>query len=246
MKISAVIAAYNEEKNIKRCLDSLSFASEIIVIDSMSTDKTVKICRAAGAKVYSVKFKSFSQVKGLGLKKAKGDYIFVIDADEAASAMLAAKLGEIAAKGGPADAYEIKRENFFLGRVIRHCGWGKDYQIRFFKNGKARYDGKIVHENLIVRGVKGRIQEPILHYTYPDSASYFEKVNRYTSLQAVQDINKMAFLKMLYAPFFRFFRMYFLKLGFLDGFRGFILCVYSGFTDFIRFAKAVELKRLRK
>lgn len=246
MKISAVIAAYNEEKNIKRCLDSVSFASEIIVIDSMSTDKTAKICRLAGAKVYPVKFKSFSQVKGLGLKKAKSEYVFVIDADEAASPQLASCLKALAENGGSADAYEIKRENFFLGKVIRHCGWGRDYQIRFFKKGKARYDGKIVHENLVVDGVLGRIDEPLLHYTYPDSASYFEKVNRYTTLQAARDVNKMPLLKMLYAPFFRFFRMYFLKLGFLDGFRGFILCIYSAFTDFIRFAKAVELKRRRK
>lgn len=246
MKISVVIAAYNEEKNIKHCLDSLSFASEIIVIDSMSTDRTVKICRAAGARVFSVKFKSFSQVKELGIKKAKCDYVFIIDADEVVSAPLAKKLNEIAVKGGIADAYEIKRQNFFLGKAIRYCGWGRDYQTRFFKRGKAHFDGKIVHENLIVSGSTARLEEPIFHRTYPDSASYFEKANRYTSLQAQQDAKKMPFLKMLYAPFFRFFRMYFLKLGFLDGFHGFILCVYSAFTDFIRFAKAVELNRRNK
>ena len=120
------------------------------------------------------------------------------------------------------------------------------FLIRFFEKGRARFDGKIVHENLTVSGSTAKIEEPIFHYTYPDSASYFEKANRYTELQAMQDKDKIPFLKLLYAPFLRFFRMYFLKLGFLDGFHGFILCVYSGFTDFIRFAKAVELKRAKK
>jgi lipopolysaccharide heptosyltransferase II len=242
MKISAVVITFNEEKNIDRCLKSLDFLDEIIVVDSQSSDNTLKIALKYTKKIFTKKFTGFSETKQFGVDKASGEWILVIDADEEVSVNLKKKLLQIANEDNSSDGYYVKRETFFLGRKIRHCGWGNDYQLRFFKKQKGKYDGKIVHESIKVNGQTDRIKAPLFHYSYPDSKTYFEKMNRYTSLQAVQNKKKFLYFKLFFNPFFKFFKMYFLKFGFLDGMQGFILSLYSGFSEFIKFAKMIEYK----
>ncbi|HDQ25674.1 MAG TPA: glycosyltransferase family 2 protein [bacterium] len=239
-KLSVVIAALNEEKNIGRALKSASFADDIVIVDSGSTDNTVKAAKKYTSRIYRAEFRGFSAVKGMGTAKAKGDYILVLDADEEITAALKNKIKAILGEKKPFDGYAVKRVNFFLGGEIKYCGWGNDYQVRLFKNGAGRFDGRQVHENIIVRGLMGKIEEPLLHYTYPDSSSYFIKMNRYTTLAARPGRGPAAVVGMVFAPFLKFFRMFFLKRGFKDGMRGFILCVYSGISEFVKYAKEAE------
>lgn len=243
MSISAVIATLNEEKNLKKCLASLDFVNEIIIVDSGSADKTVEIAKKFTKKIFFTDFKGFSQIKQYGIEKAKCDWILIIDADEEVSDNLKQKLLEIDKKVNNISGFYIKRETFFLGKKIKHCGWGKDYQLRFFKKNKGIFNGKIVHESLNVQGRIEYIDFPLYHYSYPDVKSYFEKMNRYTSLQAKQKIENFLLLKMIFKPFFKFFKMYFLRLGFLDGIHGLILSLFSAFSEFVKYGKMLEIKK---
>jgi len=243
MKISATIATYNEEKNLERCLKSLSFADEIIIVDSNSTDKTIKIAKKYTNKLFFLKFSNFSAIKNFAISKAKCEWILSIDADEEVSSALKDGIVKVVNDANAADGYEIRRETIFLGRLIRHCGWGKDYQIRLFKKSMGAFNGRMVHESVEITGGIKKIEEPIIHYSYPDSYAYFSKMNRYTSIQAKERQKGILILRMMFAPFFKFFRMYILKTGFLDGLQGFVLCMYSGFSEFVKFSKMLEKKK---
>ncbi|MCE5301243.1 MAG: glycosyltransferase [Spirochaetia bacterium] len=239
MKISANVVTFNEQKNIERCLKSIAFCDEIVIADSRSTDKTITICRKYTKKIFSMDFTGFSAVKNACIDRSKGEWVLSVDADEEVTPEL--KQAILACvNSGTADGYYIKRNTMFLGRRIKHCGWNRDYQLRLFKRSKGRFNGKPVHEAVEVKGATAKIDEPLLHYSYPDSHTYFTKMNRYTTLQAKEKQKKFPLLRILTAPFLKFFRMYFLKLGFLDGFRGFILSIYSGFSEFIKFSKMWE------
>ncbi|PKL91556.1 MAG: lipopolysaccharide heptosyltransferase II [Candidatus Goldiibacteriota bacterium HGW-Goldbacteria-1] len=246
MKISANITAFNEEANIARCLKSLSFADEIIVtLDSRTTDQTEKIARKFTSRVYKKTFSGFSDIKQFCLSKSKYEWVFVIDADEEVSPALAEEI-KSKIKNTVVPGYVIKRDTFFLGRQIKHCGWGKDYQLRLFKKKSGGYDGRTIHESIKLNGAPGRIDAPLYHYSYPDSTSYFSKLNTYTTLQAEAKQKKFLLLRMVLSPFIKFFRMYFLKAGFADGLQGFILCVYSGFSEFVKFSKMWEERKKGK
>jgi lipopolysaccharide heptosyltransferase II len=246
MKISATVVTRNESLNIERCLKSLSFCAEIIVVDSHSSDNTVALAKKYTKKIFSAEFTGFSDVKNLAIEKARGPWILSVDADEEISPALREKILDVARSKNSLNGYFIKRSDFFLGRLIRRCGWDRDYQLRLFKKSRGAFDGKTVHESVAIDGSAGRIEEPILHYSYPDSRTYFEKMNRYTSLQAAEKRVLFPLAGMCFAPIFKFLKMYFIKAGFLDGRQGFILSVYSGFSEFVKFAKMAFIKRENK
>jgi|GEM_PF-87443 len=238
--ISAAIITLNESQNIARLIKSLFFCDEIIVMDTGSTDNTVSIAKQMGAKVKSIVFKGFSDAKNKAINACGGEYILSVDADEEITRELAGEIKRIVSSGSALDGYYIKRETFFLGRVIRHCGWGNDYQLRLFKRGKGAFDGKQVHESVMVNGPIGKIEAPMLHYSYPNSSLYFLKMNKYTGMQAEMKKRPVALLSLITAPALKFFRMYILKKGFLDGWQGFVLCAYSGMSEFVKFSKSIE------
>lgn len=238
MKITAVVVTFNEEKNIKRCLDSLKFCSEIIIVDSGSSDKTISIAKKYKAKIFFKEFMNFSDIKNYGISKAKNQWVLSVDADEVISNELQQKIKEAIEKDF--NGYYIKRVNYFLGKPIKYSGWGADFQLRLFKKNNGKFYGA-VHEAVKVSGKVGYLNEPILHYSYTDSKSYFEKMNRYTSIQA-QKSKPFLFFKLLFSPIFKFIKMFFIKLGFLDGFHGFILAIYSSFSEFVKISKMIEYK----
>lgn len=238
MKLSAVVVTFNEESNIDRCLKSLSFADEIIIVDSNSTDATLRTAEKYTKKIFLRDFTDFSFIKNFGIEKASGEWILSVDADEEVTPGLKQKILETVHAGADTDGYGIKRGNFFLGREIKHCGWGGDYQLRLFRKSAGRFQGA-VHESVQVKGKTGRIHQELLHYSYPDSGTYFKKMNRYTSMQA-ENKKPFAAAGMVLAPGLKFMSMFFFKLGFLDGWRGFVLSCYSGFSEFVKFAKMLK------
>jgi len=184
MKISAVIVTYNEAANIERCLQSLDFCNEIIIVDSNSTDKTVALAKKYTNKIFLHEFNGFSDIKNIGIDKAHNDWVLSIDADEVISPALKNTILSIGNRHLKFEGYYIKRNDFFLGKEIKHCGWNNDYQLRLFKKSTGRFDGRVVHESVKLLGSVGKINEPIYHYSYPDTKTYFNKMNRYTTLQS--------------------------------------------------------------
>jgi glycosyltransferase involved in cell wall biosynthesis len=236
-KITAVVAVYNEEKNIEECLKTLEFADEIIVIDAQSIDKTASIAQSLGAKVITSDMMYPEQNKNLGIENASNEWVFILDADERVTPELASEIKEVA-ESGDYDGYWIYRRNYFLGKEIRFCGWNRDRVIRLFRKGTAVYPDKRVHGQIEFNGSSGVLKSRMEHFTYLTIDDYFLKLHKYTTW-AAKDAQgkKVGILKIMFNPLMRFVKMYFLRLGFLDGVKGFILCVTAAFSVFIKYVK---------
>jgi len=246
--ISALIIAKNEKNNIGPCLDSLQgFADEaVVVVDSSSTDETEQIARSKGARVFVKDWPGFGAAKAWGLEQTAGDFVLWIDADERMTPELADEIREMVKGHSVISAVAFPRKAFFLGRWIKHCGWYPGYVTRFFKKEKAKFDERQVHEKLVIDGPVVKAREALLHYTDPDLAHYFVKFNRYTQLAAEQMLLSGCRFRasdVIWKPPFIFIKMYLVKLGFLDGMEGFILCILSSYYAFVKSIKLWELQR---
>ena len=243
MKISVFIIAKNEEKNLERCLGSVRWADEIVVVDSGSRDAT---CRVAGRftdKVFVHEFTDYASQKNFALSKTTGEWVLSLDADEEVSAALKEEMLALAATPRAADAYRVRRVSHIFGRRFRHTGTPEDRPVRFFKRDAGHFDQPI-HEVVRVQGQTGCLREPIFHYTYPSVHDYLEKLNRYTSMEADLFIqkNEAAPQAKCYGmkSFFMFLRLYFYKGGFRDGIEGFFFSVFSAYYVFVKHAKHFE------
>lgn len=231
LKISAIIITKNEARNIGRCLASLEgIADEVIVLDGHSTDETVEICKAHGARVLAQDWLGYAATKNLGNEMAAHPYILSLDADEAISPALRDSI--LAVKGNLTGAYRFNRLAFYCGKPIRHCGWYPDAKVRLFPRGCARWEGAHVHETLAtdadVRVT--HLQGDLLHHTYHSVAEHRERARRYAALAAerLRGRGKVGLLlKAAFSPGWRFFQMYCLRLGFLDGWRGWRICTIT-------------------
>ena len=253
-KISVVIATKNEEKNIKKCLESVKWADEIIIVDDVSSDRTVDIAKHYTSKVFIQDSEGdFHKNKNLAIEKANGDWILSLDADEVITPELAYEIKE-AIKNEKMLGYYLNRKNFFLGRWIRGCGWYPDYIIRLFRKGVTRWPllAEDFHgtPQIADRERVGYLKNPILHYSYTSLNQYFEKFNFYTSCLAKQEyihgvrLNKYNFfIYFLIKPIFWFLRKYFFWKGYRDGFRGFFISFSSALTIFITYVKLWELQK---
>lgn len=242
-KLSVVIITLNEEKNIVRCLKSLRFIKkvEILVVDAQSHDRTVATARKLGARVLARAWKGYADQKNWAMAKVKGDWILSLDADEELTPDLVReiekRLGDVPQE---MDGYFIKRRAFFLGKWIRHCGWWPDAQLRLIRRGKGKFSNRPVHEGLEVKGVTGTLAEPMNHYTYDSIAQYLEKMERYSDLfvqSASMKKRDFWWAYLLFMPGWMFLRMFLLKLGFLDGWRGLQVCWLSSYHEYVKYAK---------
>jgi len=254
LSLSVVVITLNEEKNIVRCLDSISFSNktfsnvEVIVVDAQSGDKTATTSRKKGAKVLVRPWKGYSDQKNWAFSKAGGDWILSLDADEELTMKLIEEIEALIPRAGEIQGYAIKRRAFFLGKWIKHCGWWPDPQVRLFRKGFGRFDDKPVHEGLEVSGRVSRLQEPMNHYTYDSLAQYLEKLDRYTDLTLLNVKPKKIKHWKLYltlVPCLTFIRMFLFRLGFLDGWHGFVLCALSSYHEFSKSAKVWENQVLK-
>ncbi|MDZ7315339.1 MAG: glycosyltransferase family 2 protein [candidate division KSB1 bacterium] len=242
-KISVVIITLNEERNIERCLCSVNWADEIIVVDSGSTDATLDICRRQGCRIVPIEWQGYGKAKQRGVEEAKNDWIFSIDADEEATPELRLRLQQLAS-APTAEGYRIRRRSFYLGKLVRFSGWRNDYPLRFFNRRFGRYNDKVVHEGVEVQGRVGVIQEPLLHYTFPTVSSHLQKIERYARLGAEEKAahgKKSSVGKAVLRGMLEFLRIFVMRLGFLDGRRGLVLAVNSAFAAYVKYLMLWEM-----
>lgn len=252
-KLSVVIAARNEEKNIRACLEAVKWAGEIVVVDDLSTDRTVEICREYGAKILVNDARgSFHKNKNLGLESASGEWLLSLDADEVVSPGLRDELtARLSSDLSGLDGFYLLRDNYFLGKRITGCGWSSDYILRLFRKGAAEWPLEIHDVPRISDATRtARLENPLIHHSYYSLDQYFEKFNRYTTRLAVEEGEKGVrvggadfLLFFLLKPVFWFTRKYFFQKGFMDGFRGLFIALSSALVIFVTYAKLWEKQR---
>jgi glycosyltransferase involved in cell wall biosynthesis len=243
-QLSATIITYNEEKNIRDCLESLTWTDEIIVVDSFSTDRTLEICQEYTDRIYRERWKGYARQKNSALEKVSFPWILSIDADERVTPELKEEIAGILEDADKVDGYYLPRRNFFLGRWIRHGGWYPDYTVRLFKKGKGRFVPRKVHESAVISGTTGYLKNPLEHYTYKSVSEFLKRMDRYSTLSAREYFERgrrASPVRILVAPLLTFVRMYIIQRGFLDGYLGFLLSVLYSYYTLTKYAKLKEL-----
>ncbi|WP_304854669.1 glycosyltransferase family 2 protein [uncultured Parasutterella sp.] len=245
MKVTAYIMAKNEESTIQACVRNLAWCDDVVVADTGSTDKTKEKAIEAGARVVNIPFQGFGKTRNEIIRTIEADWIVCFDADEICTEALSKELSAAIASGKYA-AIKAPRQNFLLGKKIKHSGWYPDYRhpVAFSKK-HAIYDDKNVHEGLIVDGPLGYLNEPFLHYSFKDLKSYFVKSQKYAEIGANELAKKNKKITMGSALLHgsgRFLRHYFLKLGLLDGWAGLIISLTSSYGTFCKYARAYEIQ----
>ncbi|UCC40471.1 MAG: glycosyltransferase family 2 protein [Candidatus Aminicenantes bacterium] len=245
MDISAVIITYNEEKRLEPALKSLDgIASEIIVVDSFSRDDTVRLAKKYTNRIFQRKWTNFSDQKNYANSQASNPWILSLDADERLSPELREEILRVKESEPDCYGFSMPREVFYLGKWIRHSGWYPDRKIRLFRKDKARWEGEYVHEKLVIEGKIQKLNGSIYHFTYRDISDHLDRINRFSHLGAQKlyiQRKKCRWYHLVFLPFFRFMKSYFLRAGFLDGFAGFVISALNGYSIFIRYAKLREI-----
>jgi len=245
-KLSVVIPTFNEADNIAVCLDSVLWADEVIVVDSFSTDSTAQICKNYGVRVIEHEYVNSASQKNWILPQVSNRWVLIVDADERVTDSLRDEILSLLDSGPESDGYWIRRRNCFMGREIRHCGWERDKVLRFFDRTKGRYEEKHVHAEVVLHGRVGFLKTYLLHDSYRDFSAYLTKLDRYSdwgSRDAAKRGKSWVIARLLFRPSARFMRMYILRVGFLDGVQGFMLCVLAAVSVFVKYAKLWRLSR---
>ncbi len=246
MKISAILITKNEEANLERCLRSVEWTDEIIVVDSSSTDRTVEIARRFSAKVFSPEWKGFGPAKQYALEQATGDWILSIDADEEVSFTLKNEILQLLEGEPEYCGYNLPRKTQFLGRWILHSGWYPDYVLRLFRKAEGCFTKALVHEKVEVQGDSGKLHNPLMHYSYPNLEDFTHKMDNYSTLGAEELYKKgkdiSAFKAAIKAPV-SFLRKYIIQRGWKDGWEGFLIAYLTSTGTLLKYAKLRLMNR---
>lgn len=248
MKITATVITLNEEHNIAKALESLSWADEIVVVDSESTDRTVEIAHRFTERVFTRPWPGYSAQKNFAAGEAANDWIFSLDADEQVSPELADQIKQLKLGVPTPAAFEMPRLTSYLGRWIKYSGWHPDYKVRLYHRKRASWQGDYVHEALKVDGQVERIKGKILHYTVRDASEHHLRMDRYTTLAAMQMASqgkRVSVASLLLSPAVVFLRSYIFKLGFLDGTPGLAIARFAAHYEFLKNLKVWEQQRSR-
>jgi glycosyltransferase involved in cell wall biosynthesis len=245
--LSVIVITKNEEADIDACLASVAdIASEIVVVDAHSTDRTRDIARARGATILEREWNGFGPQKQFALENARGPWVLNIDADERltptlASDIRAALSGENA--GRDEAAFDIAFHHYFLGRRLRFGGGQGEHHVRLFRKDRASYGGTRFHEGIHVQGPVARIESPIAHYSYRSIREYLDKCNRYTTLIAEDKYARGVRLswKHHFRLPYEFFVRYVLRLGFLDGGPGLVYAALSSYYVWLKYVKLLDM-----
>jgi len=242
VRLSALIVAFNEADQIERCLEALAFCDEIIVVDSESTDETVELARRFTDRVFVEPWRGYGGQKQFALELCRGEWVLWIDADEVVSPELARSI-EAAVVSTSFRGYSVARRVFYLGDWIRHGGWGKDWVLRLFRRETSRFRLDLVHEGVDLAGPIGKLSGPLDHYSYRSLSHHWSKIDQFTSLWAEQrwESGKPARVgDLLFRPFGRWFKIYVLKQGWRDGWRGFVVAGLAAAYVLVKYAKLKE------
>ena len=244
-KISVIIITKNEQKNIARCLESVRWADEIVVLDSFSTDSTIEICRRFTDKVFQGEWQGYGVQKNSCASKATNKWLLNIDADEVVLPECAAAIQKLLSSEPKFPVYRFPRKNFFSNRWVRYAGWYPDFISRLYDRDRISFSESMVHERLIPDKVGGVINHPILHYSFEGIEDYINRQNRYSSLFAEEKrrLNWQANWTHLYLrPIWVFLKTYFQRQGFREGFLGVFLSLSMAFYTYLKYAKTRSIK----
>ena len=242
--LSVIIVTKNEAHNIVACLESVAWADEIIVLDSGSSDDTVKLAVAAGARVIETDWPGYGPQQNRGIDAASGDWIYSLDADERITSALATEIRAVI-RENKFNVFDVPRRSLFVTCFMRHSGWWPDRTRRLFKKGSARFTSHKIHANLATQDSVGHLKEAMIHYSFLNYYAVVEKMNRYSSGSA-HDLNAIGKRGSLAAAIghglWAFFRIYILKAGFLDGQQGLILAIANAEGTYYKYLKLLELQ----
>lgn len=242
--LSVVVLTRNEEKNIKDCLENLSFADEVLIVDNHSADKTVSTAQNLGAKVVQHKISDdFAAVRNFALTQAKGDWVLFVDADERVTPELAGEVKSITAQHATNSSrdktsprgYLIHRLDYAFGKLLRYGETGQTWLLRLAQKDVGKWQRR-VHEEWEVSGLIGRLKNPLLHYSHPDIESFIDKINRYSTLDAQEFFEqgrRESLLRIFINPLGKLLQNYLIKQGFRDGVEGFIFAVIMSVHSFL-------------
>ena len=241
-RVSVTVITWNEEERLRRCLESVAWADEIVVVDAGSDDKTVQIARSFTDHVHVRAWDGFAPQKNFALAQATGNWILSLDADEEVTPELADEIRRVIA-APTADGYAVPRRNSFWGRWVRHGLLYPDWQTRLFRRDRGRFVERQVHESAEIAGSVDRLASALVHRSYRDVADFIARTNRYTTLAAdewVRTGRPIHAHDLVLRPLGRFLSMYVVHGGWLDGWRGFLLAVLYAYYVFVRSAKVWE------
>ena len=242
--LTVVIAAKNEERNITECIASASFADEVLVLDSRSTDSTVRLAQAAGARVVETDWPGYGPQVARGFSLAASEWVLSLDADERISPALREEV-LAAIRSGRADGYRLPRLSEFCGRFIHHGGWRPDYTLRLGRRSKSGFTDHFLHAHMTVDGTVADLTSDIVHYSYPNMHDVLEKLDRYSTGHArdMQSAGKTgSVFKAVAHGLMAFVRTYVLRRGFLDGQHGLMLAIYNAEYTYYKYIKLMFLQ----
>ena len=245
--ISAIIIARNEEENLSRCLQSLKWVDQIVVVDSGSTDRTVEIAKAHGAEIFVEEWKGYAIQKNSALQKARGDWVLSLDADEELSAEAQDEIRDIIRKDDSLmQAYALRRKVHYLGKWIRHGDWYPDHVVRLWRRSAGKFEGGRVHESLRIQGAVRCLRSEILHYSYRNVEDQKARIRKYAELWAqdrFEGKQPFRWLDLCLRPPLRFLRAILLKSGWLDGWRGWLIAWLCAQEVYRKYRNLRELER---
>jgi glycosyltransferase involved in cell wall biosynthesis len=237
-RLSVTVIALNEEANIFPCLESVSFADEIVLVDSGSHDRTLELARPFTDRIFTIDWRGFAGTKQFALDQARMQWVFSLDADERVGPALKEEILAVVRADGPLAGYRVPRKNYFCGRWIRRLGWYPDYTLRLFKREQGRFRAREVHEEVAVAGPVGVLKTPLEHYSYRSISEYVTRMDRYARL-AAQELARAGRRpypgELVWRPFFTFLHLYLVRLGFLEGTPGYTLAVLAGMYKFLKY-----------
>ena len=248
ISLSIAIITKNEEENLRACLQSIAFASQLIVVDSGSTDATLTIAAELGCEIYHEAWLGFGPQKQLAIDKCREPWILVLDADERIPQETAEVIKAMITNASIKEAgFSFPRQNYFQGRWIKHAGWWPDRIIRLFRKDSGRMTKATVHEAVEVKGLVGALDVPIEHFTESNLSRILQKIDKYSTLgaeEAFQEGKRSSTRSAFLRAFFTFFQGYFMRGGLLDGMPGLTLAVTDSVNKFFKYAKLSELTRI--
>ncbi len=249
--LSVVVTTFNEEHNIAAALESVSWADEIIVVDSFSTDRTLEIARRYRPKVLQRTYQGPADQKNWAIPQAGNEWVLLLDADERVTPMLRQEIqGVVGQENIPFDAFWIGRQNFFMGKKVRFSGWQGEAVVRLFRRDLCRYNDKQVHEEIITDDLRvSRLKNKMEHHTFKDTGHFLDKMRRYARWSAQDYLDKtprVSLFHLYLKPLLRFLKHYVWRGGFLDGQVGFIISKIMAWGVFMRYVYIKEAKATKE